>query len=83
MRPVSKKKPGDEVEFITSMNRKIIHTIKEDYDPYGTAKAPLIANLGSSQYEQNEPKLAIRGALAVPYGSSKQLYTTLNNTKQH
>ena len=75
MRPVSKKKPGDEVEFITSMNRKIIHTIKEDYDPYGTAKAPLIANLGSFCSYCEEPRSI--GDIHVEHVKPKDVYKEL------
>ena len=47
MRPVEKKKPGDIVEYTTSMNETVAHTIKTQYKPYGDAKDPLAANIGA------------------------------------
>ena len=46
MRPVNKKKQGDIVEYITSMDQVVTHTIKATYKPYRDAKDPLAANLG-------------------------------------
>lgn len=46
MRPITKKKPGDIIEYKTSMDRLVVHTIKDIYNPYGDAKDPLVANLG-------------------------------------
>ena len=47
MRPVQKKKPGEIIEYTNSMNKNIFHIIKTKYNPYGDAKEPLIANIGS------------------------------------
>lgn len=47
MRPVEKKKPGDIVEYTTSMNETVTHTIKVEYKPYRSAKDALSANIGS------------------------------------
>lgn len=46
MRPVEKKKPGEMVEYKTSNNQKISHTIQEQYNEYSNAKWPLVENLG-------------------------------------
>ena len=47
MRPVEKKKTGESVEYVTSNNEVVSHTVQREYKPYATAKEPLAANLGS------------------------------------
>ena len=56
MRPVEKKKPGEIVEYTTSMNETVSHTIKTKYNPYGDAKDPLAANIGSFCSYCEEPR---------------------------
>ena len=56
MRPVEKKKPGDIVEYTTSMNETVAHTIKTQYKPYGDAKDPLAANIGAFCSYCEEPR---------------------------
>lgn len=56
MRPVEKKKPGDTVVYKTSMDQTVTHTIKTEYKPYSTAKAPLIANIGEYCSYCEEPR---------------------------
>lgn len=46
MRPINKKHPGEEVEYLTSNNNRVTHIIQTEYDPYGDAKDPLAANIG-------------------------------------
>ena len=46
MRPINKKHPGEEVEYLTSNNNSVTHIIQTEYDPYGDAKDPLAANIG-------------------------------------
>lgn len=47
MRPVVKKKPGEQITYFTSNNKKVTETIKETYSPYQKAKLPLMANIGA------------------------------------
>lgn len=47
MRPVDKKKPGDVIEYETSMGEVESQEIATFYKPYGEAKDPLVANLGA------------------------------------
>ena len=56
MRPVEKKKPGDTVEFKTSMNERVKHTVSKHYKPYGDAKEPLAANIGMFCSYCEEPR---------------------------
>ena len=56
MRPVVKKQPGKVVEFCDSRGRHISHTVKAEYNPYGDAKAPLIANIGEFCSYCEEPR---------------------------
>ena len=46
MRPVSKKVPGEKVNYPNSQGQSIEEVIHQDYPQYKKAKMPLIANLG-------------------------------------
>lgn len=56
MRPVEKKKPGETVEYKTSNNQKVSHTIQEQYNEYSDAKWPLVENLGAFCSYCEEPR---------------------------
>lgn len=56
MRPVEKKKPGETVEYKTSNNQKVSHTIQEKYNEYSDAKWPLVENLGAFCSYCEEPR---------------------------
>lgn len=47
MRPVVKKQPGETIPVTDNLGLTSEHVIQTDYTPYGTAKGPLIANIGS------------------------------------
>ena len=47
MRPVEKLHPKDTVTYRNSNDDEVSHTIQAEYSPYGTAKFPLMANIGN------------------------------------
>ena len=75
MRPVVKKQPGEVVEFCDSRGRHISHTVKAEYNPYGDAKAPLIANIGEFCSYCEEPRRP--GDLHVEHVMPKDIYAEL------
>ena len=46
MRPVEKKKPGEEIKCLTSLGETKTVVIRHEYDPYRDAVEPLSANIG-------------------------------------
>lgn len=45
MRPITKKQPGETVQYKNSRGNIISHIIQKEYEDYGEAKLPLIGNI--------------------------------------